>query len=74
MKCSKSECYPLKVCEALKVPRLYVTTQEHLYYNLFENQVYLNFRRKSTVGWSIGNVLLDFTGGSLSILLCNQPL
>lgn len=31
-------------------------------------QVYLNFRRKSTVGWSIGNVLLDFTGGSLSIL------
>lgn len=31
-------------------------------------QVYLNFRRKSTVGWSIGNVLLDFTGGSFSIL------
>lgn len=30
--------------------------------------MYLNFRRKSTVGWSIGNVLLDFTGGSLSIL------
>ena len=28
----------------------------------------MNFRRKSTVGWSIGNVLLDFTGGTLSIL------
>ena len=28
----------------------------------------MNFRRKSTVGWSIGNILLDFTGGSLSIL------
>ncbi len=28
----------------------------------------MNFRRKSTVGWSIGNVLLDFTGGSLSIV------
>ena len=28
----------------------------------------MNFQRKSTVGWSIGNVLLDFTGGSLSIL------
>ena len=28
----------------------------------------MNFRRKSTVGWSIGNVLLDFTGGSLSML------
>ena len=26
------------------------------------------FRRKSTAGWSIGNILLDFTGGSLSIL------
>ncbi|GCB80298.1 cystinosin-like [Scyliorhinus torazame] len=31
-------------------------------------QVYMNYRRKSTVGWSIGNVLLDFTGGSLSIV------
>uniref|UniRef100_H2YA01 Cystinosin n=1 Tax=Ciona savignyi TaxID=51511 RepID=H2YA01_CIOSA len=31
-------------------------------------QAYMNFRRKSTEGWSIGNVLLDFTGGSLSIL------
>jgi len=27
----------------------------------------MNFRRKSTVGWSIGNILLDFTGGILSI-------
>lgn len=30
-------------------------------------QAFMNFRRKSTVGWSIGNVLLDFTGGVLSI-------
>ena len=28
----------------------------------------MNFRRQSTEGWSIGNVLLDFTGGTLSIL------
>ncbi|KAA0186651.1 Cystinosin, partial [Fasciolopsis buskii] len=28
----------------------------------------LNFRSKSTVGWSIGNVLLDFVGGVLSIV------
>ena len=27
-----------------------------------------NFNRKSTDGWSIGNVLLDFTGGLLSLL------
>jgi len=31
-------------------------------------QAYMNYRRKSTTGWSIGNILLDFTGGSLSIL------
>jgi len=31
-------------------------------------QAYMNYRRKSTVGWSIGNILLDFTGGALSIL------
>jgi len=31
-------------------------------------QVVMNYRRKSTVGWSIGNILLDFTGGALSIL------
>ncbi|KAI8986974.1 PQ loop repeat-domain-containing protein [Pilobolus umbonatus] len=31
-------------------------------------QAYLNFRRKSTVGWSIQNILLDFTGGVLSII------
>ncbi|EDV22287.1 uncharacterized protein TRIADDRAFT_29291, partial [Trichoplax adhaerens] len=31
-------------------------------------QAYMNYRRKSTVGWSIGNVLLDFTGGSFSLL------
>ncbi|XP_018011970.1 cystinosin homolog isoform X1 [Hyalella azteca] len=30
-------------------------------------QAYYNYRRKSTSGWSIGNVLLDFTGGTLSI-------
>lgn len=31
-------------------------------------QAYLNYVRKSTIGWSIGNILLDFTGGSLSLL------
>lgn len=28
----------------------------------------MNYKRKSTIGWSIGNVLLDFTGGWLSML------
>ncbi|XP_074523539.1 cystinosin [Halichoeres trimaculatus] len=31
-------------------------------------QAFMNFKRKSTEGWSIGNVLLDFTGGTFSIL------
>jgi len=31
-------------------------------------QAYMNYRRKSTAGWSIGNIMLDFTGGSLSIV------
>uniref|UniRef100_A0A914DC29 Cystinosin n=1 Tax=Acrobeloides nanus TaxID=290746 RepID=A0A914DC29_9BILA len=30
-------------------------------------QVLLNWRLKSTMGWSIGNVLLDFTGGFMDI-------
>jgi cystinosin len=29
-------------------------------------QVFLNYKRKSTVGWSLANVLLDLTGGLLS--------
>lgn len=31
-------------------------------------QAMLNYRRKSTVGWSIANVLLDLSGGALSLL------
>lgn len=31
-------------------------------------QAHMNYRRKSTVGWSIGNVLLDFTGGFFSFM------
>ena len=31
-------------------------------------QCYMNYRDKSTTGWSIHNVLLDFLGGSLSLL------
>ncbi len=29
-------------------------------------QAYFNYKRKSTEGWSIHNILLDFTGGSFS--------
>ena len=30
-------------------------------------QLYLNYQRQSTIGWNIWNVLLDFTGGFLSV-------
>ncbi|CAE7607073.1 CTNS [Symbiodinium natans] len=30
-------------------------------------QVWMNYKRKSTAGWTIYNVLLDFTGGLLSV-------
>ena len=30
-------------------------------------QVWTNYKRKSTVGWSIGQILLDVAGGILSI-------
>ena len=35
---------------------------------IFVSQVHMNCKRQSTVGWSIWNVLLDFSGGVLSIL------
>lgn len=42
-------------------------------------QVLLNYKRQSTVGWNIWNVLLDFEGGILSVsqividaMVCND--
>ncbi|CAE6504750.1 unnamed protein product [Rhizoctonia solani] len=42
----------------------------HLYVSIakYIPQAFSNFNRKSTEGWSIANVLLDFTGGLLSLL------
>ncbi|EEP81854.1 conserved hypothetical protein [Uncinocarpus reesii 1704] len=31
-------------------------------------QAWVNYKRKSTIGWSIGQILFDFSGGVLSIL------
>ncbi|XP_071117963.1 LOW QUALITY PROTEIN: cystinosin-like [Haliotis cracherodii] len=55
-----------------------ITWLEYLYYFSYIKlgvtlikyipQAWMNYRRKSTLGWSIGNVILDFTGGSLSLL------
>lgn len=55
-----------------------ITWLEYLYYfsyiklgvtlTKYVPQAVMNYRRQSTEGWSIGNVLLDFTGGVFSIL------
>lgn len=52
----------LQFIVALSYVKLAVTCSKYF------PQAILNFRRKSTVGWSIGNILLDFTGGSMDIL------
>lgn len=52
---------PLDLLYGLSVVKLAVTLIKYL------PQIYLNFKRKLTVGWNIWNVLLDFTGGSLSV-------
>nr|XP_015221207.1 PREDICTED: cystinosin [Lepisosteus oculatus] len=55
-----------------------ITWLEYLYYFSYIKlgvtlvkyipQAFMNYQRKSTEGWSIGNVLLDFTGGAFSLL------
>lgn len=35
-------------------------------YSSYLLQAIMNFRRKSTIGWSVGNILLDLTGGVLN--------
>ena len=49
---------------------LYVLSYIKIFISLIKYipQVVLNYRRKSTAGWSIWNILLDFTGGMLSDL------
>eukprot|EP00939_MAST-03C_sp_MAST-3C-sp1_P002728 g2728.t1 len=47
---------------SLSVIKLAITCMKYV------PQVYLNHLRRSTDGWAIGNVLLDFTGGALSVL------
>ncbi|KAF8326520.1 PQ loop repeat-domain-containing protein [Cantharellus anzutake] len=49
---------------------LYILSYFKLYVSVakYVPQVWDNYRRKSTIGWSIGNILLDLTGGSLSLI------
>lgn len=48
---------------------LYLCSYVKLFITLikYAPQAYMNYLRKSTMGWSIGNILLDCTGGTLSM-------
>lgn len=56
--------------ELLFIDILYLLSYVKLALSLLKclPQLYLNFARRSTRGWSIVNILLDFTGGALSLL------
>ncbi|OCL13511.1 L-cystine transporter-like protein [Glonium stellatum] len=51
----------IDVIYAISYVKLIVTVVKYM------PQVHVNYMRKSTVGWSIGQILLDFAGGVLSI-------
>ena len=52
----------LQILYALSYCKMAVTVCKYL------PQLLLNYRRRSTVGWPVDNILLDFTGGALSTL------
>ena len=56
-----SWCSWLVVLYGLSYVKLAITLTKYL------PQVYLNVRRRSTDGWNIDNVVLDFSGGALSL-------
>ena len=66
----------LMICLILSISKvllyldfLYICSYVKLFITLIKYvpQAYLNFRRKSTFGWSIGTIFLDLMGGFLSI-------
>ncbi|KAG8718127.1 hypothetical protein FRC08_005900 [Ceratobasidium sp. 394] len=57
-----SQAHLIDVLYHLGTFKLYVSIAKYI------PQARSNFKRRSTDGWSIGNVLLDFTGGLLSLL------
>lgn len=50
--------WQINYCIRLSVPSHYICY----------SQLWENYQRKSTAGWSIYQVILDFTGGSLSLI------
>lgn len=53
--------YRYTVCEYLGYVKVCISFVKYC------PQAYMNWSRKSTVGWAVGNVLLDLTGGLLAL-------
>jgi hypothetical protein len=53
--------YRYTVCEYLGYVKVAISFVKYC------PQAYMNWSRKSTVGWAVGNVLLDLTGGLLAL-------
>jgi len=51
----------IEVIYAISYVKLVVTAVKYM------PQVYVNYKRQSTAGWSIGQILLDFSGGIFSM-------
>jgi len=51
----------IEVIYAISYVKLVVTVVKYM------PQVYVNYKRQSTAGWSIGQILLDFSGGIFSM-------
>ena len=57
-----------RVAPALPLDLVYFMSYEKMFVTVakYAPQAYINWRRRSTEGWSIGNILLDLTGGIVS--------
>ena len=60
--CSKSFVRSHVQVYAFGYIKLFVTVIKYM------PQVWMNYKRQSTDGWSIGQILLDFSGGVLSLV------
>ena len=66
--------FNIKVTEVVKVGNDALPISMMGYFKLsisflkYLPQFYWNYKRKSTVGWSIANILLDLTGGLFSFI------
>lgn len=55
------------VLQALDLILILSAIKLYISFAKYVPQAWINYKRKSTEGWTIGNILLDFSGGVLSL-------